>query len=302
MVELRVLRYFVTVADTGNIGRAATRLYLAQPSLSQQIRQLERQIGVELFVRERTGVRLTVAGERLADAARKVLAKADRFDRTVEAVRAGVEGTLSVGLAMFIPDGRFAAAMTAFRRIQPDAVVSTRNLQTPEQLAGLANGDIDVGFVRLPADRPDIDTVTISDQELGLLLPESDELAAMDAVPADRLSGRTLVTIARAWNPQFVTELLAQLTAAGAEPAGIRESDSITTTVDMALSGLGIPVISRLWTRDTPGLVWRPFAGIAPRQRWAVAWNRRRDLPLVKDFVDAIRAADLEVYAAAMPT
>ena len=289
-MELRQLRYFVAVADAGNIGRAAAGLRIAQPSLSQQIRALERSLRVELFVREATGVRLTDAGVTLAEAARKVLAKATAFERVVEEVRDGATGELRIGTAPFIPDDWLVRAVSRFRRQCPDVKVSTSSLHTPKLVERLVARQVDAGFTRLPADHPDIATVVIREEPAGLLLRVDDPLAAYAAVPARQLTGRELVTVPREWNPDLVVAFEAAVRRAGADPIVERESDSITTTMDLARGGLGIPVTQQRWFHGLDDLTWRPISDVDFMMRWAVAYHRRHLGPLGHKFIAAVRA------------
>jgi DNA-binding transcriptional LysR family regulator len=133
-LELRLLRYFAVVAEELHMGHAAARLYISQPALSQQIRALEEQVGLPLFVRHPRGMELTEAGEVLLQEAREVLGRSDRLAATVEDLRRGRDATLRIGLPPGLPATLLPDLLATLREREPDAHAEVRELTTPEQL------------------------------------------------------------------------------------------------------------------------------------------------------------------------
>src|SRR3954447_10936565 len=144
-IELRLLRYFGVVAEELHVGHAAARLYISQPALSQQIRALEDQVGLPLFVRHARGVALTEAGESLVEEARDVLDRSDRLEKTVEDLRRGVMATLTIAVPPGAPSTLLPELLASLRARRPDASVEVREMTTPEQLDALHGGSIDLG-------------------------------------------------------------------------------------------------------------------------------------------------------------
>src|SRR4051812_25591960 len=135
MFELRLLRYFVVVAEELHFGNAAARLYISQPALSQQIKALEEQVGLPLFVRGSRGVTLTAAGETLLVEARELVDRSDRFGESVEQLRRGGSGTITVGVAPGVDARLLPELIAPLREREPGAKIAVRELATPEQVA-----------------------------------------------------------------------------------------------------------------------------------------------------------------------
>src|SRR5580693_1592174 len=157
-MELRHLRYFLAVAEELHFHRAATRLHISQPPLSQQIRALERELGVTLLSRNRRRVALTAAGEAFLDDARSILAAVERASERARGIARGSLGTLAIGFvgsAMFSP--KLPQILREFRARHPDVELVLRELPTTVQLAALAAGELDVGVIRGPVDVTELD-------------------------------------------------------------------------------------------------------------------------------------------------
>src|SRR3712207_2901578 len=149
-IGLRLPRYFALGAEELHVGHATARLFISQPALSQQIRALEEQVGMPLFVRHPRGMELTPAGEVLLEEARAVLGRSERFDQAVEELRRGQADSLQLGLPPGLPPALLPQLLSPFRQANPDADVEVRELTTPEQLTALNEGTLDLGLVREP--------------------------------------------------------------------------------------------------------------------------------------------------------
>ena len=188
-VELRHLRYFVAVAEELHFGRAAERLRVAQPGLSQQIQALERALGVALFDRTSRRVELTAAGALLLAEGKRALAQTERaLDRARRAGR-GEVGRLTVAAIGSATYDVLPALLREHRRRYPEVELVLREMSTPAQVHALRSGEIDVGFLRLPADTRDLVASTVREETMLLMLPESHPLAAHAEVPLAALAG-----------------------------------------------------------------------------------------------------------------
>src|SRR5688572_31060892 len=175
-IELRLLRYFAVVAEELHVGNAAARLFISQPALSQQIRALEDQVGLPLFVRHPRGMELTAAGEGLLEEARSLLGSSDRFEATVEELRRGSSSSLRIGLPPGLPQSLLPDVLAALRQREPDARIEVRELTTPEQLAALHEGSLDLGLVREPVGDSRLARRTLLVEPLGVSLPADHSL------------------------------------------------------------------------------------------------------------------------------
>ncbi|HEX4140883.1 MAG TPA: LysR family transcriptional regulator, partial [Candidatus Methylacidiphilales bacterium] len=160
-MELRHLRYFVAVAEELNFSRAARRLHIAQPALSNQIKALETELGVQLLERTRRIVRLTEAGKTLLADARPLLADAQTAELHARGAQKGETGTLHIGYVLTTANARLASIIQAFRQEYPAVMPDLAQLATGAQVNALKSRQLDVGFVRPPVNAPELQTEVI---------------------------------------------------------------------------------------------------------------------------------------------
>jgi DNA-binding transcriptional LysR family regulator len=305
-MELRHLRYFVTVAESGSFRRAAERLFVAQPPLSRQLRQLEHELGVELLARERRGVRLTPAGESFLAEARATLAQAERARATARSAAAGDAGRVVLGVtgsALFNP--LVAARVGDYRLARPavDLVLCERS--TAEQLRALRERELDVGVVR-PGPGP-------SPPGVALHAVARERLVA--AVPADHpLAGRRRLSLAALHGlplllpgPQLGSGLawvIERLLGADARPDGsvasrfAPEVRQVATLVHLAASGAGIALVpDTLACLALPGVRYVSVSDAQARVDLQLAHREAERSPLVLGLVSALLGAGAEAAA-----
>lgn len=196
-MELRQLLCFVTVAEQQGFGRAAERLHIVQPAVSQQVRRLERELGVRLFERSTRHVRLTPAGERLLPEARAALAAADRVSRVAGGIAAGTDVTLRVGTSQGLGD-RLNEVLEALRM-----PVRLHALSLADRLAAVRRGDLDAAFVRILKTAPELELIPVWSDPLVVVLPATHPLAAHPALSLDQLADLPVRLVPRKDNPPF---------------------------------------------------------------------------------------------------
>jgi DNA-binding transcriptional LysR family regulator len=288
-IELRLLRYFAVVADELHVGRAATRLFISQPALSQQIRALEDQVGMPLFVRHPRGMELTEMGVALLREADELLARSDRLERTVEELRRGLTGTLRVGLPPGAPRTLLPELIAPLRAEHPDAAVEVRELTTPEQLEALHDGSIDLGLVREPVDDGRLARRSLLVEPLGVSLPATHPLVARERVSLSDLEGELFICFPRPWAPSLHDLLVGALRDAGVQ-ARFQDSAHLATTQGMVAAGLGLTFSAHPWLEDVEGIVWRPLADVRIEIRTAAAWRAGNRSTLLRTLVDKLPA------------
>ncbi|QFZ22695.1 LysR substrate-binding domain-containing protein [Saccharothrix syringae] len=282
---LRHLRHFLVVAEELHFGRAAARLHLSQPPLSQSIRKLERELGVRLFDRDARRVALTEAGRLLLVEAREVLAGEDRLRALAGRFRRGEAGVLRAGVPPDLGGRAVAALLPAFRRRSP-LELKLREAATAGQLRALADRTLDVGVLRFPFDSSWLALGPVLTGPLGVLLPRDHPSAAAAEVRLADLAGMALVLFPRAAAPALHDELLTTCARHGYTPAEVHQAGNPEFALGLVLAGGAVALHDGV---APPGdAVWRPLRGTPLRWRTACAWPRDRHTPAVAAFAAAV--------------
>ena len=290
-IELRVLRYFAVVAEELHVGNAAARLFISQPALSQQIRALEDQVGLPLFVRHPRGMELTAAGEALLEEARTVLGSSERFELAVEELRRGQSASVRIGLPPGLPQALLPELLASLRETEPDAQIEVRELTTPEQLEALHDGSLDLGLVREPVEDNRLARRTLLVEPLGVSLPAGHPLAAQATLTLRQLADELFVCFPRPWAPSLHDVLVGELREAGIE-ARFQDSGQLSTTVGLVAAGQGLTLSAPPWLEGVAGIVWRPLSDVRIEIRTAAAWRAANRSPLLRALIDLLPRAD----------
>jgi len=244
-MELRHLRSFATLAEERHFGRAAARLHIAQPALSQQVKQLEREFGVELVSRTTRRVELTEAGRRFADHARAVLGSADRAAADMALAAAGRAGRVSAG---FIGTASYELLPRAAREVR-DALPGVRldlhsELLSPALLDGLLTGTYDVVVLRPDGiTRSDVDMRLLRTEKLVAVLPDRHPLAHRGRIDLAQLAGEPFVMHLSGHRSSMYEHVLAACAVAGFRPLSTMEVGQTSTLVVFVAAGLGVGLV-----------------------------------------------------------
>lgn len=275
-MDLRHLRYFLCVAEEMHFGRAALRLGISQPPLSQQIRALEAELGVRLFDRTSRRVRLTQAGKLFEPEARQTLAQAERAAQTARMAQQGVIGHLGLGFTSsgpFVP--RIARALYRFREMHPDVEMTLQELPRDEQIARVEHRQLDLGIVRgfeAPALPPGLSSLCLLNESMVLAMREDHPLARREAAPgiAD-LAGQPLVVYGAANGAGFNEHFFALCREAGFMPNVAHEAHGLGTLLGLVAAGFGTTVLAQSLARlHVDNLIYRPFATPVTSRLWLV--------------------------------
>jgi len=290
-VELRQLRVFLTVASELHFSRAARRLHVSQPALSQQIRALERTLGAALFDRTSRATELTPAGRVLLDAAPRVLFEAERAQSLVTQAANGSVGLLvvgSVGTALASITPRILRAM---RASFPDLQLEVSQQDTAAQLVALADGRLDVGLVRAASPTAAVAVEHLVSEPLLAALPGDHRLAEEEEIEPAALAEEPFVLWPRALGTAFFDIITAYCREHGFSPRIVAEGADIETQLGLVAAGLGVSLQPAYYANlRPPGVVFRPLTGEVPMVSLQVAWRRSDRSPAVAHFVDAARS------------
>jgi DNA-binding transcriptional LysR family regulator len=272
-MDTALLTSFLEVAQRLHFGQAADRLGMTQPTLSQQIRRLEHQVGASLLERTSRHVRLTKAGEALIPQARRVLADLERAVFHCRAVAAGGVGHLKVGSIGAALNSVTPHLVHGLRERLPGLVVQLTQMDSPVQLAALHAGELDFGIVRAAAPVAGIALEDLFSEPMIVALSSDHRLAAVDRVTAVDLSEEFFVLWPRTASPLFHDQVLAYCRQAGVEPRIAMEGADIETQLGLVSAGIGIsPQPASFANLQRRNVTFRPLAD-APTSTVQLAWR-----------------------------
>jgi len=244
-MDIRQLRCFVTVAETGHVTRAAALLGMQQPPLSQQIRRLEDQLGLPLFVRHPRGVHLTEAGEALLPDARRLVDELDALQERMRAQAQGVRGRLAIGFTSSAASHAFTPALLrACWQRYPALTLQISELNAAEITESVAQGRLHAGLLRVPVARPEgLRFETLLREPALLALPQDHPLAGQDPLPLATLHGQPLILVRRPGAPGLYANLLTLCAERGLKPRVVAEVERMTTNLNLVAAGMGLSVV-----------------------------------------------------------
>jgi DNA-binding transcriptional LysR family regulator len=242
VIELRQLRYFAKVAELEHFGRASEELHIVQPALSRQVRQLEEELGVELFERLPRGVKLTPAGVFLSERAGQLLADVDRLISATKLAAKGQRGFLRVGFADgTILSGHVPEIIKRFRNHYPEVELELVPATSVAQAELLTNGTINLGFVYwLPAQQENVKHHEINKENIVLAVPKAHPLASRKTVRLLDLVGYPFVWIKRSNSPMYYDLILSKCNQAGLTLNVVQEGTTETIILSLVEAGIGI--------------------------------------------------------------
>jgi DNA-binding transcriptional LysR family regulator len=290
-VRYRRLGYFVAVAEELSFTRAARRLHMAQPPLSQQIALLEKEIGTPLFDRSRRTVRLTAAGAALLPEARRLLADLDATVRMVRSVGEGTVGRLAVGFVPSAMGGVLPDLLREFRATHPAVELTLREMAPDALLRAVHDRRLDLAVLYLPISEPDLAQRTLASEELLLALPETHSAVAARTVGLGDVAEEPFVLPERHDVPGLHAAVTALFADAGVTPrVAQRGVWLIQTVLGLVAAGIGLAVVpSSAATLNRRGVVLRPLAGPAHQLELAAIWRPDDASPPLTGFLGVLQ-------------
>lgn len=293
-MELRHLRYFVAVAEELHFGRAAARLHIAQPPLSRQIRDLEREVGTALFERVSRGVELTAAGRAFLPEARLTLAQAARAQRTAERAARGEVGRLRVGFVEAATYSRVLPEVLGFFRMHlPNIGISLFEMDAQAQADAFRDGRIDLGLLHsVPADADRLLHVEpVYTEAMIAAVPGTHRLASQTRVALGAFAEESFVLFPRTGAPRLYDDVIASCRAAGFNPRVVQEATAWHTLASLVGAGVGLAFVPRSLTSfQSPGVVYRSVRALSVGMEMSAVWARGDKSPVRERFVTALRA------------
>jgi DNA-binding transcriptional LysR family regulator len=297
-MELRHLRYFLILAEELHFGHAAEKLHIAQPPLSQQIRQLETELGFQLFQRTKRTVKLTESGQVFLIEVKKIFKQLEQAIQIGRQTSRGEVGQLVLGFVSSAAYNILPDILRRFRAEFPGVKLELNELTTDEQWQFLREGKIDVGFLRPGffhhlTEEAIFETETIFREALVIALPEEHRLTSKAQIPLKSLIDEQFILFPRNFSPGHYDTIIALCQQAGFSPKVIQEAIQMQTIVSLVAAGMGIAIVpSSLQNLQRTGVIYKPIKCVKESKievKMNVIWRRNNASPTVENFLNVVR-------------
>lgn len=294
-MELRHLRYFVAVAEELHFGRAARRLNIAQPPLSQQIRDLEEELGSDLFLRTSRRVELTAHGRLFFKEAQAILGHASRARKMIEASQRGEFGSITIGFVTSAIYSVLTPVLREFHSRFPQVEIRCHEMATPEQIHALGIGKIHVGFLRTPISDNTLQTHLLLRESLMLALPEHHPAAGLKKIRLQDFASEPFILFPRQQGPSAYDQIIATCQSAGFTPNLSQEGNEMQSMLGLVAAGLGISLVpSSLKNLQRPGVVYKTLDTATPEIELSLGIRKGENSPVEQSFIEvALRVAQI---------
>ncbi|KST61894.1 LysR family transcriptional regulator [Mastigocoleus testarum] len=289
-MELRQLQYFLAVAEELSFIRAAERLQMAQPPLSRQIRQLEIELGIELFYRTKRRVELTNGGQAFVVEANQILARIEQGIRVAQRASRGEIGQLTIGFEGSSTYDVIPKSLKIYRDRFPQVDLAVFAMTTEEQIEALFKGDIELGFVVSPLNDNRLTIETILSESLVVALPENHPLVTQSEVEVEQLENEAFITFQRNRGCGIYDRIIAVCQNAGFSPRVIQEADEMQVILGFVAAGLGISLLSAsVENFHRPGVTYRKLHSSTPKVSLALAWRKENSSVVRQNFIQVVK-------------
>jgi DNA-binding transcriptional LysR family regulator len=289
---IRQLWMFLAVAEEQHFGRAAKRLGISQPPLSEQIKVLEHSLKLKLFERSRRGTQLSPAGAAILPAVRQFASQVETLERIVREVAAGQSAVLQIGAITSAMLDTVPPLLNHLRQLYPHLTVLVVEIDSVEALPRLEAGELDLAFVRLEGEvSKGIGTLPLTEDRLAVALPIAHPLASQSCVKLRSLDGEQLVMSSRQVSPVYFDRLTAVCHSHGFAPRILHEVRSVTSQVAYVSCGQGVALVPSSMRKLVPeNVVIRPLEERVMVVTAAVAWKLNRHHPMVDVAVSLLKS------------
>ncbi|TAM01566.1 MAG: LysR family transcriptional regulator [Paraburkholderia sp.] len=287
---IRQLWMFLAVAEEQHFGRAAKRLNMSQPPLTEQIKVLEQSLKVQLFHRSRRGTQLSPAGAAILPAVRQFAGQVERLEQVVREVAAGQSGVLHVGAITSAMLETVPPLLDALRQAHPNLTVFVNEIDSVDAIPALEAGELDLAFVRIDGEvGSGIAAMPLANDRLAVALPRDHPLAALPRVRLQSLTGEQLVMSSRQVSPVYFDTLVSVCRANGLTPRVTHEVRSVTSQIAYVGCGQGVALVPSSMRKLAPeNVVVRPLKEKIEVVTAALLWNTQRHHPLVDEVIASL--------------
>ncbi|MCH5551198.1 LysR family transcriptional regulator [Pseudomonas fragariae (ex Marin et al. 2024)] len=290
MIDLKLMRQYVVVAETLNFRKAAQRLNMSQPPLSVAIRRLEECLGVQLLQRSTRSTQLTAAGVVFLAEARQTLLQAERACEMARRSAAGMLGTIRLGFVDSVVDGLLPALLRRYQAANPNVDIQLQEATPPEQLEGLRNERLDVGILVLPVIDPGtIHIEPLFEDRMVAVLPQDHPLAEQTSIGLAALADQSWILFAPHHGPGMHSHILLACASAGFTPRVVQQPRQMQTTAALVAGGMGVALMPQRYARRQPGrLACREITGPGTPVAYVLALAYRELSPCAQSLREVV--------------
>jgi DNA-binding transcriptional LysR family regulator len=286
-MEIRHLRYFTAVAENLHFGLAARQLNISQPPLSQQIRELEEELGVQLFWRNKRRVQLTEAGRVFLQETKLILEQTSHAIRAVQRTNCGEIGQLTVGFVMSATCTVLPDVLRTFGQRYPGVELVLKESTTGEGIAALKEKKMHLCFLRLPARDEALDSKTLLSERMLLAIPKGHPFSDRSTVSLRLLEKERFIIFPRSQGSDFYDLIVSACHQSGFSPKVVQEAAQMQTILSLVAAGIGISLVPEsVWTLRKEGVCYKPLLESFPETGIVLAWLRGPKPPIVDHFIE----------------
>ncbi|MFT9816758.1 LysR substrate-binding domain-containing protein [Lysinibacillus sp. NPDC056185] len=287
-MDIRKMRYFIMVAEELNFSRAAERLRMAQPPLSQEIRKLEVELGVQLFHRTKRMVELTDAGKIFLEGSQQTLLQLERTIKETQLAAEGKIGSLIIG---FVDSTEIVIeVLNKFRERFPKIHLILREMTTEQQLKALYEKQIHIGFIRSKQNNGILSSEVCSEESLKLVLQQDHPFALLPDIPLRLLIDEPFILFPRHMGPNFYDLIISYFWDHGVSLNVVQEAIQMQTIVNLVATGMGVSVVpSSVESYKHPGVIYKKIQETTPKVNLYVSWREDEKSAVVNHFLTVVR-------------
>ena len=288
-MDLRTLKYFITVAEELNITRAAEKLHMSQPPLSAQIKGLEEELDTVLFIRGKRRLKLTESGQMLYRRAKEILSLAEKTQSEIHSMGEGMRGTISIGLVEGMAPDIAAEWFAGFLELYPNIRFRILDGSTDDLLEKMRSGLISLAVITSPCDNSLLHSFHVGEEKIAALMNSAHPLAARegDCIDVSELAGENLIVPSRR---ALIDTIYKWFRNVDAEPRIVCEMDSYLDAAALAGRMVGISIYPRTAYIPNDSLVFKEIAGDDKKMEYLFVWRKGHPLPTIEEkFIDFVR-------------
>ncbi|MEM9485977.1 MAG: LysR substrate-binding domain-containing protein [Cyanobacteria bacterium P01_F01_bin.116] len=288
-MELRHLRYFLAVAETLHFGKAAVRLQMAQPPLSQQIKQLETELGVQLFARTRRKVALTAAGLVLQQEAQQIFRQLEQAVSKTQQTDRGEVGRLEIAFVSSAMYSLLPNYLKQFREQYPQVDIVLHELSTKDQIQGLLENRLDIGFMRPPVDNTTLKAQTVLQEPFLAALPIDHSLATQAYISIQNLQHEPFVLFPRLMAPRLYDQIMSICHQGEFSPTVRQQAAQMQTILSLVAANMGVAIVPEsLRNLQRQGVCFVGFEETTPQAEVCIVWKQDQAAPVVQKFIHGL--------------